>query len=91
VRDQCPWLYELALELYRAMNRDDTTAVERTRNALTMALKTVTHGPFMFEMIGGPEDEEMFMFLRYLTDDLVHVLTKPKRVQKLEQSQKEKA
>jgi hypothetical protein len=70
LREDFPWLYELGLELYRAMQRGDEKEIERAQSAFRGAAEAVSHGPMFFEVLGGPEDEESFMFLRLLSHHL---------------------
>jgi len=73
LRDDYPWLYELGLELYRALQRGDEKEIEKAHHALRAATEIAAH-PMMFEMMGGPEDEESFMFFRHMTHDLDRLL-----------------
>jgi hypothetical protein len=89
VRDDFPWLYELGVQLYRAIEADDAPAIERARKTLLNTLKMTRHGPF--EMIGGPEDEEAMMLLHELARGLDRFIVKPKRLRKPESTTDEKA
>jgi hypothetical protein len=78
-RDDFPWLYELGLELYRALQRGDEKDIERAHRALRAASEVMSHEPFIFEMMGGPEDEEAFMFLRHFSHDLERIVKRSVR------------
>jgi len=72
VRDDAPWLYELAMEVYRAVRVGDPEAIQheiaRLRNFSEFAMR----GPFMEEFgIGGKESH---MFLMEFPRMLEHML-----------------
>jgi len=70
-REDFPWLYELGLELYRAIQRGDEREIERAQSAFSGATEAISQGPMFFDLLGGgPENEESFMFLRHLSHDL---------------------
>ena len=50
-RDDFPWLYELATQLYRAIDEGDPQKIDRARRILNAAIEVTTHGPFMHEML----------------------------------------
>jgi TIR domain-containing protein len=79
VRDDFPWLYELGAHLYRTIESGDPRAIDRARKTLLNTLEMTTHGPFMFEMMGGPEDEEAVMFLRHFVHEIDRFIPKVKR------------
>lgn len=60
VRDDMPWLYELTMEVYRAVKSGDPEAIEMEMNRLRSFSKTVMHGPFMEEFGFGNKDMHMF-------------------------------
>lgn len=72
LRDDFPWLYELGLQLYRAIESGNVRSIERSRKAMMNCLEIIGRGPFMRELMGGPEDDEMMMFLHHFTRDFVH-------------------
>ena len=90
MRDDFPWLYELGAHLYRTIETGDPRAIERARKTLINMLEMTTHGPFMHEMMGGPEDEDALMFLRHFVRDLDRFILKPKRLRKPDLSLGEK-
>jgi hypothetical protein len=84
LRDDFPWLYELGVDLYRAVEAGDAREVERARRTLMNTLKMTTHGPFIPEMMGGPEDMEAMMFLEHVMHEIDRFVLKPKRLRKAE-------
>jgi len=69
-RDDFPWLYELGLDLYRALQVGHPRDIERARRAVRVAAEMVSHGPIFFDMLGGPDDEEAFMFISHFAHDI---------------------
>jgi len=84
LRDDFPWLYELGAELYHAIERGDQREIERAQKTLRNTVEMMTHGPFMFEMMGGPEDEEAFMVMRHFVHDIERFIPKAKRLKERE-------
>ena len=80
LRDDFPWLYELGADLYHAIGNGDQRMIDRIQKTLINTVEMTTHGPFMFEMMGGPEDEEAFMFLRHFVHDIDQFISRAKRV-----------
>lgn len=74
VRDDMPWLYELAMEVYRAAKSGDSEAIEIEMNRLRNFSKFVMHGPLMEEFGFGSKDMQMFAmeFPRILERTLRH-------------------
>ncbi len=60
IRDDAPWLYELAMEVYRAAKSGDQELIERETNRLTHFSEFMMRGPFMEELGGGKEGAYMF-------------------------------
>lgn len=87
LRDDFPWLYELASHLHRAIETGNERTIEKARRNLAVMLDMWTHGPFRHEMITGPEDEEAMMFLRHFVDRLDRFILKPKRPSKTQMSE----
>ncbi len=56
-KDVAPWLYEVGLELYHAMRRDDPEGVSKILDRLEMLLSTIRRGPMSEMLIDGPETE----------------------------------
>jgi hypothetical protein len=59
IRDDLPWLYELAMEVYRAVKLGDAEAIEREMTRLRQVVEFAMHGPLM-EMLGDREDSFRF-------------------------------
>jgi hypothetical protein len=85
LRDDFPWLYELGINLYRTIESGDPQAIDRARKTLVNTLDLTTHGPFMFEMMGGPEDEEAFMYLHHFVQEIDRFIPRAKRFREREQ------
>lgn len=49
VREDMPWLYELSMEVYRAVKSGDPLATERELSKLRRLSEMMLHGPFMEE------------------------------------------
>lgn len=73
IREDYPWLYELGIQLYRAVEDGDPKAVDRARRTITKTIDMTRHG-FMNEMMGGPEDEEAMMALHHLVHNIDHFI-----------------
>jgi hypothetical protein len=72
VRDDAPWLYELAMEVYRAVKSGDAEAIEREVARLRNFSEFTMRGPFMEEFgLGGKESH---MFLMEFPRMLEHML-----------------
>lgn len=63
VRDDAPWLYELAMEVYRAMKSGDPGALEFEMARLQRFSEFTMRGPFLaeFGMLGGKESHMFLM------------------------------
>jgi hypothetical protein len=68
-RDELPWLYEIALELYRAIKSGDTQAAEREIKRLRHLPEMLMHGPFIEEFVS----KELHMMLMELPHMIEHV------------------
>ncbi len=74
IRDDAPWLYELAMEVYRAVKSGDPAAINDETARLRRFSEFMMRGPFMEELgFGG---EESFMFLQEFPRMLDHMLTR---------------
>lgn len=60
VRDDMPWLYELAMEVYRAVKTENNEAIEREMMRLRRFSEVMARGPFMEELGFGSKDSHMF-------------------------------
>lgn len=76
VRDDLPWLYELAMEVYRAVKSGDAEAIEGEMARLHHFSKIMRHGPFMEELgFGGGESHMLALeFPRMLERTLMRTL-----------------
>lgn len=74
IRDEAPWLYELAMEVYRAVKSDDATAIQREMKRLQHFSEFMMHGPFMEEL--GFEGKDAYMFCREFPRMLEHMLNR---------------
>lgn len=71
VRDEVPWLYELALETYRTVKSDSVRNLESLLNSLERMEKILMRGPFMEELVDSPETD---MIMHEFPHMLHHVL-----------------
>lgn len=73
-RDDAPWLYELAMEVYRAVKSGDPAAIETEMARLQRFSEFTMRGPFIEELgLGG---KESYMFLREFPRMLLHMLSR---------------
>jgi len=61
IRDDAPWIYELAMEVYRAAKSGNTAQIEREMKRLERFAEFTMRGPFMEEF--GFSGKEFHMFL----------------------------
>jgi len=80
VRDEMPWLYELAMEVYRAVKSGNAEAIETEMSRLRHFSETMMHGPFMHEM--GYGDKESHMFAMEFPRMLEHMLSRSLEMRK---------
>jgi hypothetical protein len=90
LRDDLPWLYELGIHLYEAIQKERPLAIARARRTLLSTLEMATHDPFMHEMLSGQDDEETLMFLHHLVQDLDRFIPPPSRLEIRRASQLQK-
>jgi hypothetical protein len=90
LRDDFPWLYELGTQLYRAIESGDPRTIDRARKTLLNTIEMTTHGPFMHDMMGGPDDDESFMMLHDFVHEIDRFIPGSKRLRKRESSPQEK-
>ncbi len=69
-RDDLPWIYEIGLELYRALRNGDPKAISEAQKELIDILEATMHGPVFHEII-RPEDEELYFMMRHLPE-MIH-------------------
>jgi hypothetical protein len=72
VRDEMPWLYELAMEVYRAVRDGKVETIEREMNRLRRFSESMMRGPFMEEF--GIVSKESHMFAMEFPRMLDHML-----------------
>lgn len=59
VRDEAPWLYELALDVYRALRSGDRAGIQREISGLRHLAELMMRGPFVAELAGGRREVQM--------------------------------
>jgi hypothetical protein len=74
VRDEAPWLYELAMEAYRAVKSGDPKVIERELMRLSRLSEFPMHRGFMEEF--GLGSRESHMFLMEFPRMLQHLLSR---------------
>jgi hypothetical protein len=76
VRDEMPWLYELAMEVYRAVKTENIESIERELKRLRRFSDVMLRGPFVEEFGLGSKESHMFAmeFPRMLEHVLVRTL-----------------
>ncbi len=89
IRDDAPWLYELAMEVYRAVKSGDAVEIEREMARLERFSEFSMRGPFMEEFGFGGKETHMFamefprmlhhMLSRTLEARKPHVRRRPRR------------
>jgi TIR domain len=70
-RDDMPWLYEVGLETYKAIQAGDELATERALERFRRVAKMTTRGPWMEDM--GVSMKEMDMFMMELPSMIGHM------------------
>ena len=80
IKDDVPWLYELAMEVYRAVKSGEPAAIEHEMHRLQRFTEFTMRGPFMEEMGFGDRESHMFLmeFPRMLERMLERSLHKKK-------------
>ena len=73
VREDAPWLYELAMEVYRSVKSGNRAEIEREMNRLERFSELALRGPFM-ELFGG--GKEMHMWAMEFPRMLHHMLVR---------------
>jgi hypothetical protein len=83
VRDDMPWLYELAMEVYRAVKSGNAESIEREMSRLRRFSEVMLRGPFMEEFVSGSKESHMMAmeFPRMLEHMLARTLEMRKRHQ----------
>ena len=72
IRDDMPWLYELAMETYRAVNSGDIITIDAELNRVRRFSEVVMQMPFIEEFSSG--SKESYMFAREFPTMLEHTL-----------------
>jgi hypothetical protein len=80
VRDDLPWLYELAMEVYRAVKSGNAGAIEREMKRLHRFSEFMMHGPVMEEL--GMGNRESHMFAMEFPRMLEHLLRRSLEIRK---------
>jgi hypothetical protein len=91
LRDDFPWLYELGLQLYRAIEAGNPKSIERARRTIVNTIEMTREGPFMHEMMGGPQDDETMMVLHHLVRSMERYVRVPKRAARAAAESSEKS
>ena len=71
IRDDVPWLYELAMEAYRTIKSGNISEVQSLLKSLDNSEKLIMGGPFMEEFIDSPE---MGMLMHEFPHMLRHII-----------------
>lgn len=66
-RDDAPWLYELAMDVYRAICVKNRARIEDAWNRMQATIRVASHSRFMFEL-EERGDHDIFMMLRHFPD-----------------------
>jgi TIR domain len=72
IRDDVPWLYELSLEMYRALKAGNAKEIQRQIKRIRKASELMMRGPFMEET--GPGGEEQHIFAMEFPRMLEHMV-----------------
>jgi hypothetical protein len=80
VRDEMPWLYELAMEVYRAVKAGNAESIEREMSRLRRFSEVMLRGPFMEEFVSVSKESHMMAmeFPRMLEHILMRTLERRK-------------
>jgi hypothetical protein len=65
-RDDSPWLYELGMEIYRAMRTDDRQGVVEAHKQFEVTMEFMMHGPWGRDMFR--DEEESYISFRFLPE-----------------------
>ena len=80
VREDAPWLYELTMEVYRAVKSGNPVVMENEIRRIQRFSETMMRGPFAEAW--GLGDKESYVFLREFPRVLHHVLERTLSAQK---------
>jgi hypothetical protein len=81
VREELPWLYELAMEVYRAVKSGNAESIEAEMRRLGHFSEIMMHGPSIHEM--GFGDKESHMFAMEFPRMLEHMLRRTLEMRKV--------
>lgn len=84
MREDAPWLYELAMEVYRAVKSEDSVAIEREMERLRHFSEFTMRGPWMREF----GDKESHMYLMEFPRMLDHMLRRTLERQRVSEAKK---
>jgi len=76
LREDFPWIYEIGLELYRALRSGNVKAIGEARKDLMAIVEATSHGPFAHEFL-RPDDDETFFMVRHLPEMIDRFLRHP--------------
>jgi hypothetical protein len=76
LKDDLPWLYELGIELYRALRDRDQRGIVQARRAMLDSLKLMSRSDILLDVI-RPDDEESYLMFRHLPEMLERFLDHP--------------
>lgn len=92
VRDDAPWLYELAMEVYRAVKSGDPEAIDREVARLRRFSEFTMRGPFLEEFgFAGKESHIFFMEFPSMLEHMLRRMVEEKKPQKARRSQRAQA
>jgi len=77
VRDELPWLYELALDAYRSIREGDADVAQQSTERFREAVMFLRRGPFL-DMMGM--DDKMTHMLPMMLMDALEATTVPDNI-----------
>lgn len=66
VKEDAPWLYEIGIQIYKAMLSSDRTAVMAAHRQFQMTMEFMLSGPMRREMLR--DDEDSYLMVRYVPE-----------------------
>jgi hypothetical protein len=92
MRDDAPWLYELAMEVYRAVKSGDPEAIELEMSRLHRFSELGMRGPFMEEFgFGGKETHMVFMEFPRMLEHMLRRTLEEKKPDKVRRAPRARA
>jgi hypothetical protein len=64
IKDDAVWLYELGLQIYRAIVAEDRRALIAAHKQIQATMEFISHGPWAHEMF-RPDEERSYMLVEY--------------------------